>query len=40
MRVAININIIIKMIINLDCNSDRVRFIYKIKNKETEFRKQ
>ena len=40
MRVAINIDIMIKMIINLNCSSVRVRSIYKIKNKRARFRRQ
>ena len=37
---AINIDIIAKMAINLNCNSIKVRFIYKMKNEETKFRKE
>ena len=37
---AININIIAKMAINLDCSQGRVRSIYKIKNEEARFRRQ
>ena len=37
---AINIKIMIKMTINLNCNSDRVRFIYKMKNKKVRFKKE
>ena len=37
---AININIITKMTINLDCSPVRVRSIYRTKNKEARFRRQ
>ena len=39
-EMTININIIIKMIINLNCSSVKIRFIYKMKNEETKFRRQ
>ena len=39
MQRAININIMIKIAINLDCNQDRIGSIYKIKDKGTRFRK-
>ena len=40
MGMAINIGIMTKITINLDCSKDKVRFIYKIKNKKTRFKRQ
>ena len=40
MRVIINIDIMIKMIINLNCSLVRVRFIYKMKDEKARFRRQ
>ena len=40
MRMTINIDIMIKMAINLNCSSVKVRSIYKTKDKETKFRRQ
>ena len=37
---AINIDIMTKMTINLNCSPVRVKFIYKTKNKEVKFKRQ
>ena len=37
---AINIDIMIKMAINLDCSPIRVRSIYKTKNEKARFKRQ
>ena len=37
---TINIDIIAKMAINLNCSPVRVRFIYKTKNEEAGFKRQ
>ena len=37
---AINIGIMTKIIINLNCTLVKVKFIYKIKDKETKFKRQ
>ena len=40
MRVVINIGIMTKIVINLDCSSVRVRSIYKTKDEEARRKKQ
>ena len=40
MKVVINIDIMTKMAINLDCSPIRVRSIYKTKDEEARFRRQ